>query len=103
MRIAFVCAGAEPGGDGVGDYTRRLAGELQRRGLDAAILALNDRALGYGLQRGDNELRLSRVTPWSLRMREAREFLEEFRPDFLSLQFVGYGFDPRGLPLGLAA
>lgn len=103
MRIAFVCAGAEPGGDGVGDYTRRLAGELQRRGLDAAILALNDRALGYGLQRGDNELRLSRVTPWSVRMREAREFLAEFRPEVLSLQYVGYGFDSRGLPLGLAA
>jgi hypothetical protein len=102
MRIAFVCAGAEPGGDGVGDYTRRLAGELRRRGQNAAILALNDRALGAGLQRGDNELRLSRVTPWSVRMRKAREFLEEFGPDVLSLQFVGYGFDPRGLPLGLA-
>jgi hypothetical protein len=102
MRIAFVCAGAEPGGDGVGDYTRRLAGELRRRGQDAAILALNDRALGAGLQRGDNELRLSRVMPWSVRMREAREFLEEFGPDALSLQFVGYGFDSRGLPLGLA-
>ncbi len=36
-------------------------------------------------------------------MREAREFLGEFRPDLLSLQFVGYGFDPRALPLGLAA
>lgn len=102
-RILFVCAGAEPGQDGVGDYTRRLAGELERRGDAAAILALNDRALGVGLLRGKNELRLSRVTPWSLRLREARVFLEEFRPEVLSLQFVGYGFDPRGLPLGLAS
>lgn len=103
MRIAFVCAGAEPGHDGVGDYTRRLAAELRRRGHAAAILALNDRALGFGLLRGDNELRLSRVTPWSVRLRESREFVEEFRPEVLSLQFVGYGFDPRGLPLGLAS
>jgi hypothetical protein len=103
MRIAFVCAGAEPGGDGVGDYTRRMAEELRGRGHTAAILALNDRSLGAGLERGDNELRLSQVTPWSVRMREARFFLEEFRPDVLSLQFVGYGFDPRGLPLGLAS
>jgi hypothetical protein len=103
MRIAFVCAGAEPGCDGVGDYTRRLAGELQRRGHATALLALNDRAIGAGLQRAENELRFSRITPWSVRMREAREFLEEFQPDFLSLQFVGYGFDPNGLPLGLAA
>ena len=66
------------------------------------MLALNDRSLGAGLLRSDNELWLSRVTPWSVRMREAREFLEKFQPGVLSLQFVSYGFDPRGLPLGLA-
>jgi glycosyltransferase involved in cell wall biosynthesis len=102
MRLLFVCGGSEPGSDGVGDYTRRLAEELRRRRQDTAILALNDRALGVGLQRGEKELRLSRVRPWSVRMREAREFLDEFRPEVLSLQFVAYGFDPRGLPLGLA-
>ncbi len=102
-RILFACAGAEHGLDGVGDYTRRLAGELERRGHATAILALNDRALGVELQRGEKELRLSRVTPWSVRLREARAFLEEFQPEVFSLQFVSYGFDPRGLPLGIVS
>lgn len=101
MRIAFVCAGAEPGCDGVGDYTRLLGEELDSRGYKTALLALNDRALEGGSICSENKLRLSAVMPWSARLLKAKAFLEEFRPDFLSLQFVGYGFDPRGLPLGL--
>jgi hypothetical protein len=103
MRIAFVCAGAEPGCDGVGDYSRLLAEELERRGNKTAILALNDRTLKGGSVFKQNQLRLSAATPWSMRVKESRTFLAEFQPKVLSLQFVGYGFDPRGLPLGLAA
>jgi glycosyltransferase involved in cell wall biosynthesis len=103
QRILFICAGAEPGGDGVGDYTRRLAAELEKRGHAVAILALNGRSLGMGSRRGDNELHLTCAEPWSIRLREANVFLREFQPDVLSLQFVGYGFDPHGLPLGLTA
>lgn len=103
MRIAFVCAGAEPGCDGVGDYSRLLGEELDTRGYKTALLALNDRALEGGSICRENKLRLSAVMPWSARLLKAKAFLEEFRPDFLSLQFVGYGFDPRGLPLGLAS
>lgn len=102
-RIVFVCSGAEPGQDGVGDYTRRLAKGLKQSGITTAILALNDRNLADRLRFDGNELRFSCYTPWSVRLRAAQEFLREFRPDTLSLQFVGYGFDPRGLPLGLAA
>ena len=101
MRIAFVCAGAEPGCDGVGDYSRLLGEELDSRGYKTALLALNDRTLEGGSICSENKLRLSTVMPWSARLLKAMAFLEEFRPDFLSLQFVGYGFDPRGLPLGL--
>jgi hypothetical protein len=101
MRIAFVCAGAEPVCDGVGDYSRLLGEELDSRGYKTALLALNDRTLEGGSICSENKLRLSAVMPWSARLLKAKAFLEEFRPDFLSLQFVGYGFDPRGLPLGL--
>jgi hypothetical protein len=100
MRIAFLCASADAGRDGVGDYSRILGEELGHRGLDTALLALNDHVHKGGPE--SKKLRLSRTMPWHLRLREGREFLAEFRPDFLSLQFVGYGFDPRGLPLGLA-
>jgi hypothetical protein len=103
MRIAFVCAGAEPGRDGVGDYSRLIGGELERLGHSTALLALNDRALEGGSVFSQNKLRFSHAMPWSARLREAKSFLAEFQPDVLSLQFVGYGFDPRGLPLGLSA
>src|SRR5690606_39818307 len=43
MNIAFICGSLEPGKDGVGDYTRRLAGELLRNGHNATIIAINDR------------------------------------------------------------
>jgi len=103
MRIAFVCAGAKPGRDGVGDYSRLLAGELERRGNKTALLALNDRTLEGGSVFSETTLRLPAAMSWNARLREAKDFLATFRPDVLSLQFVGYGFDPRGLPLGLAS
>lgn len=46
MKILFLCGSLEPGRDGVGDYTRRLAGEIMRQGHDAIIIALNDRYIG---------------------------------------------------------
>ena len=43
MKILFFCGSAEPGKDGVGDYTRRLCGELLRIGHETQILSLFDR------------------------------------------------------------
>jgi hypothetical protein len=103
MRVLFVCAGAEPGADGVGDYSRRLAGEISRRGHPAALLALNDRPLAEESIESKGELRLSANLSWKTRLEAAKKFAAEFRPDVWSLQFVSYGFDPQGLPLGLAA
>ena len=42
MKVLFICGSLEPGRDGVGDYTRRLAGELIHQGHFASIIALND-------------------------------------------------------------
>lgn len=43
MKFLFICGSLEPGKNGVGDYTRRLAGECIRMGHDAMILALDER------------------------------------------------------------
>ena len=42
MKICFICGSLEPGKDGVGDYSRRLAGELIRLGHQASIISIND-------------------------------------------------------------
>jgi len=109
VRILFVCGGLEVGRDGVGDYTRRLALELVNQGCSASMLALNDPHL-VGNQTslsndGDsvNSLRLSSNSPWSKRLALARSFVQSEDPDYLSLQFVPFSFDPRGLCGRLAA
>ena len=46
-------------------------------------------------------LRLARVKPWEGRISEARERLNRFQPDWLSFQFVTFGYHRKGLCAGL--
>jgi hypothetical protein len=103
VRILFLCASLEPGRDGVGDYTARLAGELRLRGHDCLCAAIDDRHLEQGVGEkgflgGSGFPRLSPQKSWSGRMGILREEASEFQPDWVSLQFVPYGFDPKGVP-----
>jgi len=91
VKIAFVTSSLEPGRDGVGDYTTLLAAACERRGHTVARLALNDRHVQTAI-REPGLLRLPAV-----QVSEARRWIEEFGPDWVSLQFVCYGFHPRGL------
>lgn len=109
MRLAFLCSGLEPGRDGVGDYTRLLAAECVRQGHEVFLVALNDKASGGGgRQVQDSEgiaipcLRCGPASPWSERFEAARAALAAFAPDWVSLQFVPYGFQPKGIPWKLA-
>ncbi|OJW75074.1 hypothetical protein [Spirosoma sp. 48-14] len=107
--IIFICSSLEPGRDGVGDYTRYLSYELVNHGYKIAIIALHDR---YVFE--DNEssvqtengktlrlLRLSIDTPISEKLKKASQFINTHKPDLLSLQFVPFGFHPKGLPFWL--
>ncbi|MDR3456888.1 MAG: hypothetical protein P4N60_05540 [Verrucomicrobiae bacterium] len=107
MRLAFLCGAVEPGRDGVGDYSRRLAGELIRQGYAAVIVGSNDPYVSKTtMEQQEIEgtpvsvLRLPDAAPWGDRAREARKWLEAFNPDWISLQFVPFGFHPKGLPFG---
>src|ERR1043166_8574031 len=50
MRIAFLCSSADPGRDGVGDYTRMLASECVRKGHECCIVALHERHVAAPLE-----------------------------------------------------
>lgn len=104
MKIAFITSCLEPGRDGVGDYTALLAAECERRGHDARLIALNDPHVEDAITSA-GLLRLSSAMPWRERVEKAADLLSLFAPDFVSLQFVCYGFHPRGidfkLPSGL--
>jgi hypothetical protein len=108
MKLLFVCSSLEPGRDGVGDYTARLSAALVRQGNQAAIIALNDKfcsAVIEGSRSVDDNnisiIRLPTSIPLKERMVIACRFKDSFRPDWVSLQFVPFGFEKRGLPFGL--
>ena len=109
MKILFICSSLEPGKDGVGDYTRKLACGLNNRGCITKIVALNDRRIqtdfwqGYQSDEGTETevLRLSSALSWHERIQKAKAFITRFNPEWVSLQFVPFSFHLKGLPLNL--
>jgi hypothetical protein len=146
LKITFIVSSLEPGRDGVGDYTRRVAGELIRQGNQCRIVSLNDKCrlnaetlkpetatrnqkseirnqksakLGEKISAFSFQLsaftewqtsegteieclRLPSTMSWGERTIAARDWLDDFDPDWVSLQFVPFGFHPKGLCWGLA-
>lgn len=108
MKILFICGSLEPGKDGVGDYTRRLCGELIRTGHEVQTLSLCDyQATSFTLDFQAIEVikvvtnRIPKATSNEQRFSWCQDILNEFQPDWISLQFVPYSFNPRGLPFWL--
>ncbi len=109
MNIIFLCGSIEPGRNGVGDYTRRLAGELIGRGNKIGVIALNDHHLSQeftGIQQLDGiqipVLRLPSHWQSIERFNRAKLWIDDFNPEWLSIQFVPFSFDPKGLFFGLS-
>jgi hypothetical protein len=108
MKILFLCGSAEPGKDGVGDYSRRLCGALIRKGHKAQIIALCDKqSKVYADQEQEIEgtlvsvSRIPQKTPYKERFKLTQKLLSDLQPDWLSLQYVPYSFNPSGLPFWL--
>jgi len=105
-KILFICGSLEPSKDGVGDYTRRLCVELIKQGHQAHILSLCDEDINSftnGLQIVDNtEVSVSRIpkaSSYKQRLIWVQEVLKEKTPDWISLQYVPYSFQAKGLPV----
>ncbi|RZK45095.1 MAG: glycosyltransferase family 1 protein, partial [Hymenobacter sp.] len=102
MKILFLCGWLEPGRDGVGDYVRRLGLELAQQGHPTAGVALADQFVTEeqsATQAGDfPALRLPAAWPASQRMARAQQRVAEFDPEWVSLQFVPFSFQAKGLP-----
>ena len=113
MKVLFICGSIGLGLSGVGDYARRLSEELARQGHEATLVGLcesddHDNALVAGTIESCSSVPLPRVlrlranTSWKRRTIELSEFLSRVRPDVISLQYVPYAFQARGLPFRLA-
>ena len=109
MKIIFICGGLEYGRDGVGDYTRLLSAELKRNENDIKIIALNDKHINIlvkVIQACNNQnievLRLPSVLQLDQRLTLARDYIDGFDPEYISLQYVPFSFQKKGIPIGLA-
>ncbi len=100
IKIMWIVPSLEPGLDGVGDYTRLLGCALKKRGWNSAIVAVNDPFGSTTSSTSDvkNELRLNLELPFHLRTKTIKNFSELNNFHSLSLQWVGFGYEKRGLP-----
>src|SRR5438046_1883782 len=100
IKILFICSSLDPGKDGVGDYARKLASALINLGHSAAMIAINERCPDetiweekqYDNDTAVNVLRLSSSVSWESRIKKAEQFVDAFDPDWMSLQYVPFGF-----------
>ena len=108
MKIVFICGSVEPGKNGVGDYSRRLCSALIHQGVAAEILSLNDKHIKTTvseIQENDGNLIKVKRIPISAGFRQRLDwtsrYLKEVQPDWISLQYVPYSFDLKGIPFWL--
>jgi hypothetical protein len=106
LKIIFIAGSLEYGLDGVGDYTRRLAGELNRQGHLVKVMGIYDKkvlTLTEELQDIEGTpvsvYRIPAILPERRRIAHAITFIKSFNPEWLSLQYVPYSFHDKGLPL----
>lgn len=110
MKVVFICGSLDPGSDGVGDYTRRLSGALIKRGIAVELLALYDR----GCRESKHEYQISEGSTISVtryprdmqddeRYMKASAFIQAAQPTWISIQFVIFTYNPKGLPFKLSS
>lgn len=106
-RILFLCPALAAGKSGVGDYTRRLAAECRKLGAQVHVVSLNESELADNCrmseerQNAETSIGCSRFhATWTeaRKKSELQRLISLFQPDWISLQFVAFGYHPRGLP-----
>lgn len=94
------------GKDGVGDYVRRLSGELIRKGHRATVIGLMDKYVAAKQEEAQRDgtasisvLRIPYRTDYAANFQIAHQWIQQEKPDWVSLQYVPFSFSPKGFPL----
>lgn len=110
MKILFIAPQIGAGNGGVADYVQRLglglAGlghHVMACGLRQAQAAPPSRSAAVAGAGSLVTVGLAGSLGWTAAAKALRKHCGEFGPDLVSLQFVNYGFGPRGLIHGMAA
>lgn len=104
MKILFLCGKYSPGKDGVADYTLRLANHLSKSGHDHLIVSLYSQDNDIVPNTFDitkNVIRISSKSNPFFAISSLSTICKQFQPDFISLQYVPYAFNKKGLPFWL--
>lgn len=108
MRILFLCGSIEPGRDGVGDYVRLLAKKLTQNMHTISILALSAPHIMFEqcvteIYKGISVETLSIPISYTSNQRItlAKNFVSTVNPEIISLQFVIFSYQKKGLPFML--
>lgn len=98
-RIVIVTSRIAAGTDGVGDYTRALAGELARLGHECLAIGLNQARPSPWVEAFPPTTlpAIANVEAGSGRLEAARDIVRRFDPAVISFQYVSYAFARRGL------
>ncbi len=109
MKIFFICGSLEPAHDGVGDYTRKLAEEVAMNGNSVAAISVNDQYILKETKEISsinnihfNILRIPSILSAKERFTKAKFWINSFDPDWISVQFVPFSFQKKGLFFGLS-
>lgn len=100
MNILFIVGCLEAGKDGVGDYTRRLAEQYSAKGVSCFVVALYDPYVRQAEILSQDNLVLFRLphhVPFHHKIDQCKKNLGNISFDWISLQYVSYAFDKRGL------
>lgn len=108
MRIQLICGSLESSKDGVGDYTRRLAGELIRQGHVVHLVALHDHHIQVPTENSqfdfETEITCNRLPTnltWNEKTLQVQKIIDNFNPQWISVQYVPHSYNSKGLPFGL--
>jgi glycosyltransferase involved in cell wall biosynthesis len=108
MKILFICGSTEAGKDGVGDYVRMLSLHLSKDGHQCSILALRDKFVNSEIYESIHSdfveipiFRIPFLKAYNNIIDLAGAWIKKIHPDIISIQYVPFSFDNKGLPVKL--
>ncbi len=104
MKIVFLTSSINPGRDAVGDYTLNLANAVVSLGHECHIIGYNLNSAPDNnsdilcQEAGVSIIQLAGNLKLAERGKQLLSEIENYSPDWVSIQFVPFGFDKKGIP-----
>ena len=106
IKLLFMCASLEPAKCGVADFILSLAADLSAKGVSCACLAIHDSYISPSphifanrdTQGAIEIVRISAQYSWKEKKKLVKAQIEHFQPEWISLHYVPYAYNAKGLP-----